>query len=210
LSVKNVPQTSRRSVAFTYDSWSSLVETLQRMDNAGSSSEKGAGSAQVSFASSRRLSADVNFCQSSSPAKSENVVPVSGCRSLNSILTVRGPDAASGLKAMFDARVAFNSTTIPPRRGESSTAPPPSTMFDGRNCQMHYSNRSVNGYQRSAVLLSNSQAILPILQRAGMKGAEMYRAGAYVHQYKSCGLEDEDFVRAFRTVGQVIENYRSL
>lgn len=210
LSVKNVPQTSRRSVAFTYDSWSSLVETLQRMDNAGSSSEKGAGSAQVSFASSRRLSSDVNFCQSSSPAKSENVVPVSGCRSLKSILTVRGPDAASGLKAMFDARVAFNSTTIPPRRGESSAAPPPSTMFDGRNCQMHYSNRSVNGYQRSAVLLSNSQAILPILQRAGMKGAEMYRAGAYVHQYKSCGLEDEDFVRAFRTVGQVIENYRSL
>lgn len=210
LSVKNVPQTSRRSVAFTYDSWSSLVETLQRMDRAGSSSEKGSGSAQVPFASSRRLSTNVNFSQSSSPTKGESGVASAGCRSLKSILTVRGPDAASGLKSMVDARAAFSSASIPLRRGESTTAPPPSTIFDDRNCQMHYSNRSVNGYQRSAVLLSNSQSILPILQRAGLKGAEMYRAGAYVHQYKSCGLEDEDFVRAFRTVGQVIENYRSL
>lgn len=209
LSVKNVPQTSRRSVAFTYDSWSSLVDTLQRMDHAGSSSEKGAGSAQVGLAS-RRLSADGNFSQSSPSAKGISEVSAAGCRSLKSVMTMRGPDAASGLQAMCDARAASASTSAPQRRGDSAAAPPHSTVFDDRSCQLHYSNRSVNGYQRSAVLLSNSQAILPILQRAGMKGAEMYRAGAYVHQYKSCGLEDEDFVRAFRTVGQVIENYRSL
>jgi hypothetical protein len=36
------------------------------------------------------------------------------------------------------------------------------------------------------------------------------KVGAYVHQYEAFGLEQEDFVTAFRTVGQVIENYRIL
>jgi hypothetical protein len=35
----------------------------------------------------------------------------------------------------------------------------------------------------------------------------MFRSGAYVHQYESCGLETDDFVTAFRNLGSIINNY---
>jgi hypothetical protein len=38
----------------------------------------------------------------------------------------------------------------------------------------------------------------------------LYIIGAYVHQYEACGVDEDDFVRAFRQLGQVIENYNSL
>lgn len=211
LSVKNIPQTSERSVAFTYDSWSSLVETLMRMDQRGTSSDRGAGSKPLI---STTLKRPMDPAAPSNGTMREtlgnhSLVPAIGFRSLKSVLTVRGPDATSGLNAMHSAATAASSAYLPQRRSSTAIAPEPS-VFDDTRCDIHYSAKSVNGYHRSAVLLSNSQAILPIIQRAALKGADMYRAKAYVHQYKSCGLEDDDFVRAFRTVGQVIENYRGL
>lgn len=212
LNVKNIPQTSERSVAFTYDSWSSLVETLMRMDQRGNSSDRGAGSRPSISTSSKRSSMDVAAPSDDmvrEGSESHFSTPVIGFRSLKSVLTVRGPDAASGLAAMHAAATAASGAYLPQRRSSTVVAPD-SSVFDDMRCDIHHSSRTVNGYHRSAVLLSNSQAILPILQRAALKGADMYRARAYVHQYKSCGLEDDDFVRAFRTVGQVIENYRGL
>jgi hypothetical protein len=40
LDVKLTPQTSNRSVAFTYDSWSTLLKTIQQMQMSGSASER--------------------------------------------------------------------------------------------------------------------------------------------------------------------------
>lgn len=42
------------------------------------------------------------------------------------------------------------------------------------------------------------------------KGANMFKSGAYVHQYEACGLEEEDFVAAFRDLGGVIRDYASM
>ena len=249
LSVKNVPQTSERSVEFTYDSWSSLVETLQRMCLKGTFSERGTGSmgegqkiggslniisstAKSTFSSSI---VDSSVIAGSASSKSgSRPFPCStpgygssssyirsvpdGYRSLRSLLILRGPDSSSGLNLLYDSR---NSATGGGRRCEGGSHTPysrntvtiPATtnvFYDDRISSIHSSDHTVNGYQRSAVLLSNSQAVLPILQRAASKGAEMYGVGAYVHQYKKCGLEEEDFVTAFRTVGQIIENYRSI
>mgnify|MGYP003387399051 FL=1 len=39
------------------------------------------------------------------------------------------------------------------------------------------------------------------------KGANMFRSGAYIHQYEACGLETEDFVTAFRGLGSMINDY---
>jgi tubulin delta len=75
---------------------------------------------------------------------------------------------------------------------------------------LHTSEICVNGYQRSASLLSNSQSILPLLQRSTAKAADMFAMNAFVHQYKEHGLELADFTSAFMNVGQVIENYRSM
>ena len=72
------------------------------------------------------------------------------------------------------------------------------------------SDLPLNGYQRATSVLSNSQAVLPLLQRAARGGAELYEAGAYLHQYSTYGIEDTDFQQAFRTVGCSIRNYLQL
>ena len=52
--------------------------------------------------------------------------------------------------------------------------------------------------------------MLPVLERSTSKASKMFQAGAYVHQYENFGLEKEDIVTCMRTLGQVIENYRSI
>lgn len=68
----------------------------------------------------------------------------------------------------------------------------------------------MNGYQRATSVLANSQAVLPLLQRAARGGAELYEAGAYLHQYSTYGIEEDDFLSAFRSVGGSIQNYLQL
>lgn len=60
------------------------------------------------------------------------------------------------------------------------------------------------------ILLSNTQAVLRVLETAVGKSRGMYAAGAYVHQYAQFGAERDDFEEAFLGVGQAVENYRSL
>lgn len=79
-----------------------------------------------------------------------------------------------------------------------------------QNCQVHSSTHTTNGYLRSASLLSNSQSIIPVLQRPITKAASMFRVGAYVHQYERYGITKEDFVSSFRTITQIVENYRTI
>lgn len=76
--------------------------------------------------------------------------------------------------------------------------------------QIHHSPVTINDYQRSVSLLTNGASILPLLQRVTHKAADLYGVKAYLHQYTEHGLEDQDFVCAFRNVGQVVQNYRAL
>jgi tubulin delta len=71
-------------------------------------------------------------------------------------------------------------------------------------------NHCVSGYLRSANALFNSQGILPLLKRSASKAHSMYETKAYVHQYTQYGLEEDDFVHAFHSIGSVINNYQSL
>eukprot|EP01041_Mallomonas_annulata_P003548 gene3548-7060_t len=73
-----------------------------------------------------------------------------------------------------------------------------------------YSDTLCNGYQRSACLLTNGQAILPVMERALDRASRMFVADAYLHQYSSYGVEKQDFLEAFHSVGQVVKNYQSL
>ena len=59
--------------------------------------------------------------------------------------------------------------------------------------QVYESNIPLNSYQRATSILSNSQAILPLLQRAALEGGRLYEARAYVHQYSTYGIEQHDF-----------------
>jgi hypothetical protein len=78
------------------------------------------------------------------------------------------------------------------------------------NCLVCTSPRFVSGYQRSMSLISNGQTVLPYFQRLLLKSSDMFRRGAYLHQYTSAKLEIDDFVESFRSLGQITENYKSL
>ena len=71
-------------------------------------------------------------------------------------------------------------------------------------------DRTCNGYQRSVTQIRNGQSCLPALRRVFYHAQRLFEAKAYVHQYSSFGLEEQDFVTAFRRVGQVIRHYEGL
>ena len=75
---------------------------------------------------------------------------------------------------------------------------------------LDYSTTTIDTYQRSASLLSNGQASLSVLKRPIDKAATMFKSGAFLHQYLGTGLEADDFVQAFQTLGQCIKNYEGI
>ena len=56
------------------------------------------------------------------------------------------------------------------------------------------------------------ETVLPYLRRLITKATDMFKVGAYVHQYTEVNgdLEIDDFVDAFRALGQVHEDYKLL
>lgn len=77
-------------------------------------------------------------------------------------------------------------------------------------CKVSFSTIKANGYERSASIMTNGQSIIPILQRPVVLGTKMFRVGAYVHQYTSAGLDQDDLVSSFRSVQRIVNNYRDL
>ena len=72
------------------------------------------------------------------------------------------------------------------------------------------SYKQVNGYQRSISLLSNNNSVVPFLERIHLRASELFHNKAYLHQYKTYGVEENDFLESFQQVGQIIHNYQSL
>lgn len=204
LDVKNTPQTSSQSVEFTYDSWTSIMSTISRMQIKGTPSERGLGSSGV---------------MGSAPPRGRGGprAPVA-CPNIGSVLTFHGSDAVVGAEA-----TSTEMLTSPSRDFSSSFSSSSSTATSTHNyflapyvkmldspVKICYSRLQVNGYQRSASILSNGCTTLPLLQRVRSKAADMFSVRAYMHQYSEHGLEDADFVDAFRSLGQSIENYKGL
>ena len=144
----------------------------------------------------RLLQAGVASERALLPGPSKTVASPVG-RVLGSIFAMRGPDAATSEAAATallsdSALLALHAPLLPT----------PVSVF--------HSSHIVNGYQRSSTALTNGAACVPILRRSAEKAAEMFRTGAYVHQYESYGLEKPELVECFRRLGQTIEDYRSL
>lgn len=72
------------------------------------------------------------------------------------------------------------------------------------------SHHLANRYQRSACLIANDTACVPILKRSLVKSLELYQANAYLHHYFDYGLEISDFTEALQSVSQTVQNYESL
>ena len=64
-------------------------------------------------------------------------------------------------------------------------------------------------YEKMGSTLTNSQAVLPLLQRAS-RCKEKFRVGAYVHQYEAHGVGKEEFEQSFLAVDQIVAGYSGL
>ena len=58
-------------------------------------------------------------------------------------------------------------------------------------------------------VLTNNYNITEYLDIVVKKAAIMFNEKAYVHWYKKHGTEEETFIESFRSVQQIIENYKS-
>uniref|UniRef100_A0A3Q2WHL3 Tubulin delta chain n=1 Tax=Haplochromis burtoni TaxID=8153 RepID=A0A3Q2WHL3_HAPBU len=67
-----------------------------------------------------------------------------------------------------------------------------------------------NKYEKSATLVSNSQALLRPLDDMVGKVWNMFASRAYVHQYIKFGISEEDFLDSFTSLEQVISSYSQL
>lgn len=67
-----------------------------------------------------------------------------------------------------------------------------------------------NKYEKSATLVSNSQALLKPLDNIVAKAWNMFASRAYIHQYIQYGISEEDFLDSFTSLEQVISSYTQL
>ncbi|XP_068174302.1 tubulin delta chain [Antennarius striatus] len=67
-----------------------------------------------------------------------------------------------------------------------------------------------NKYEKSATLVSNSQALLRPLDNMVGKAWNMFASRAYLHQYVKFGISEEDFLDSFTSLEQVISSYSQL
>ncbi|EDV22441.1 uncharacterized protein TRIADDRAFT_28772 [Trichoplax adhaerens] len=71
-------------------------------------------------------------------------------------------------------------------------------------------SRPYNKYEKSAFLLSNSQFCIPTINNVTEKAWNMFANRAYIHQYISNGISEDDFIDSFATAEQIITNYNKL
>lgn len=250
--VKLTPQTSKKSIEYTYDTWSALLKTIQRMQMSGTSSERHIRNDLKALGrddgfdegGSSRISSNhsiVSASGSKSASKHSPALPSSASvmKSIASVITCHGENAASTCKTLHDQihgnvdSLAVQNTPTIDQRSVSNyskasmkskageTVPRLYDEFFSSHCnlyptlgsspvQCNYSDFALNRYKRSTCALANDQGILPILQRSLHKSSEMFQMGAYVHQYTSNGLEYDDFLNSFRSMGSVVHNYVQL
>ncbi|DAZ98348.1 TPA: hypothetical protein N0F65_007155 [Lagenidium giganteum] len=72
------------------------------------------------------------------------------------------------------------------------------------------SDRVFNQYDKTAALISNSNAIVPVLRPTLEKAHQMFVHGAYLHLYRRYGVEDSFFQSSFLRIDQIIRNYESV
>lgn len=113
--------------------------------------------------------------------------------SLANLLVLRGKDVYSAETGGFEDPSLYTSWLS---SGEAFTA--------------WKSPVSFNKYEKSATLVSNSQALLRPLDQMVAKAWNMFASKAYIHQYVKYGISEEDFLDSFTSLEQVISSYRQL
>jgi hypothetical protein len=193
-------QTSAASISFTYDSWSTIISSLQRMSDSGSFLDRKSFCHSTASSSTSSASKALQHMHIDSPHPSHTShtstarTSEGGTTAIQNVATsliLRGPDAAVGASRVVCCNSAYPTRTsgigsssgsdmheaqtrsiIGGGKSQDSSAVLPfassyptwTSSDQSANGTVLYSQHLTNGYQRSACLLSNGQAILPSLQ----------------------------------------------
>uniref|UniRef100_A0A3B5AMK9 Tubulin delta chain n=1 Tax=Stegastes partitus TaxID=144197 RepID=A0A3B5AMK9_9TELE len=113
--------------------------------------------------------------------------------SLANLLILRGKDVYSAETGGFEDPALYTSWLSSKEAFNSWKSPVP-----------------FNKYEKSATLVSNSQALLRPLDDMVGKAWNMFASRAYIHQYTKYGISEEDFLDSFTSLEQVLSSYRHL
>ena len=117
------------------------------------------------------------------------------CRSVANHLVLRGKDVDSADSS------AFRDSSLYSRL----------LSITGSALSVWTHNRSFGQREKSAVLLNNGQSsVVDSLDRAVGRAWNMFASRAYLHQYTSHGLDENDFVDCFAALEQILADYRQL
>ncbi|XP_066430658.1 tubulin delta chain [Eleutherodactylus coqui] len=180
LGLRNIPQMSEHSLAYSTFTWHGLLKYLRQMLIANAKMEEGINW-QVQLPSevtTRRnfLTADLQFN-----------------KSVANLAIFRGKDLESASPQGFRDPALYTSWLSP-----------------DNSFSVWKTSRSFNKYEKSATLMSNSQGLLKPLDSIVGKAWNMFASRAYVHQYTKYGMEEEDFLQGFTTLEQIISSYSTL
>ena len=215
LSVYNCPQSSASSIDFTFDSWSTILNSLARVQMKLNPTTSG---------KNRILpSADI-------PGEEQRA------RAYKSLVTFRGLDPHLALQEISNK---YYTSASHYNQSQRHHAAPHLNRFqdtsinqtvdkqivteilsqytilctngiEKSDVKCYGSNHLANGYQRSACLVSNDDNCVPILERSLNKASSMFEASAYLHHYFDYGLEAGDFRTAMQSVYQSVIHYKNL
>ncbi|XP_017732908.1 PREDICTED: tubulin delta chain isoform X7 [Rhinopithecus bieti] len=182
LSVRNVPHMSENSLAYSTFTWAGLLKHLRQMLISNAKMEEGI---------------DWHVRPPSSG------LPSLGKKSLNkdlhfntsiaNLVILRGKDVQSADVEGFKDPALYTSWLEPVN------------AFNVWKTQ-----RAFSKYEKSAVLVSNSQFLVKPLDMIVGKAWNMFASKAYIHQYTKFGIEEEDFLDSFTSLEQVVASYCNL
>ncbi|XP_026312531.1 tubulin delta chain [Piliocolobus tephrosceles] len=182
LSVRNVPHMSENSLAYSTFTWAGLLKHLRQMLISNAKMEEGI---------------DWHVQPPSSG------LPSLGKMSLNkdlhfntsiaNLVILRGKDVQSADVEGFKDPALYTSWLEPVN------------AFNVWKTQ-----RAFSKYEKSAVLVSNSQFLVKPLDMIVGKAWNMFASKAYIHQYTKFGIEEEDFLDSFTSLEQVVASYCNL
>ncbi|KAM4796741.1 tubulin delta chain [Rhinophrynus dorsalis] len=180
LGIRNIPQMSEHSLAYSTFTWQGLIKHLRQMLIANAKMEEG-----------------INW--QVRPPSQQAADKISLKRELHfntsvaNLAILRGKDVHSASIEGFKDPALYTSWLSPDDAFSVWRAP-----------------RAFNKYEKSATLVSNSQYLLKPLDNIVGKAWNMFASKAYVHQYTKFGIEEEEFLESFTTLEQVISSYSTL
>ncbi|XP_030041737.1 tubulin delta chain [Microcaecilia unicolor] len=182
LGLRNIPQMSENSLAYSSFTWQGLLKHLRQMLIANAKMEEGIDW-QV-----RSPSSWVPAAQKVSVIKEMNFNT-----SVANLVVLRGKEVHTSRVDAFKDPLLYTSWLTPADAFSIWTTP-----------------RVFNKYEKSATLVSNSQFLLKPLDTIVGKAWNMFASKAYVHQYTKFGIEEEDFLNSFTALEQIISIYSTL